>query len=177
MKKTAENRDEENRNRQRKEIAMFFRNLAVMALTLTVLFGVVFGVLCVRDNAMSPRVSAGDLLLYYRLENQLRTQDVIVLKKDGKRYVGRIVAKSGDRVEVTEDACLKVNGNLIVETDIFYDTLRDGDHLDYPVTLGEDQYFVLGDFRIGAEDSRYFGPVEKSEILGKVLILLRRTGF
>ena len=64
-----------------------------------------------------------------------------------------------------------------METDIFYDTLRDGDHLDYPVILGDGQYFVLGDFRIGAEDSRYFGPVEKSEILGKVLILLRRTGF
>ncbi len=168
MEKTAENRD---------EIMMFLRNLTVMALTLIVLFGVVFGVSRVRDNAMAPRISAGDLLLYYRLEKQLRTQDVVVLRKDGKRYVGRIVAKSGDQVEVTEDACLKVNGNLIVETDIFYNTLRDGDRLDYPVTLGEGQYFVLGDFRIGAEDSRYFGPVEKSEILGKVLILLRRTGF
>lgn len=168
MRKKAEQRD---------EIITFFRNLAVMALTLIVLFGVVFGVFRVRDNAMSPRVSAGDLLFYYRLEKQLRTQDVVVLRKDGKRYVGRIVAKSGDQVEVTEDACLKVNGNLIVETDIFYDTLRDGDRLDYPVTLGDGQYFVLGDFRIGAEDSRYFGPVEKSEILGKVLILLRRTGF
>lgn len=182
MRKRAEKRDGEERggeerNRLREEIVMFLRNLAVMVLTLIVMFGVVFGFYRVSDNAMSPRVSAGDLLLYYRLEKQLRTQDVVVLRKDGKRYVGRIVAKSGDQVEVTEDACLKVNGNLIVETDIFYDTLRDGDHLDYPVTLGDGQYFVLGDFRIGAEDSRYFGPVEKSEILGKVLILFRRTGF
>lgn len=182
MRKRAEKRDGEERggeerNRLREEIVMFLRNLAVMVLTLIVMFGVVFGFYRVSDNAMSPRVSAGDLLLYYRLEKQLRTQDVVVLKKEGKRYVGRIVAKSGDQVEVTEDACLKVNGNLIVETDIFYDTLRDGDHLDYPVTLGDGQYFVLGDFRIGAEDSRYFGPVEKSEILGKVLILFRRTGF
>lgn len=177
MRKTTEKRDREERNWQREEIVMFFRNLAVMALTLIVMFGVVFGVYRVHDNAMSPRISAGDLLFYYRLEKQLRTQDVVVLRKDGKRYVGRVVAKSGDQVEVTEDACLKVNGNLIVETDIFYDTLRDGDHLNYPVILGDGQYFVLGDFRIGAEDSRYFGPVEKSEILGKVLILLRRTGF
>lgn len=182
MRKRAEKRDGEERggeerNRLREEIVMFLRNLAVMVLTLIVMFGVVFGFYRVSDNAMSPRVSAGDLLLYYRLEKQLRTQEVVVLRKDGKRYVGRIVAKSGDQVEVTEDACLKVNGNLIVETDIFYDTLRDGDHLDYPVTLGDGQYFVLGDFRIGAEDSRYFGPVEKSEILGKVLILFRRTGF
>lgn len=161
----------------KEEIAVFFRNLAVMVLTLGVLFGVVFGVARVRDNAMSPRISAGDLLLCYRLEKKLRSQDVIVFKKDGKRYAGRIVAKSGDQVEITEDACLKVNGNLIVESDIFYETQRDGERIIYPVTLGDDQYFVLGDFRIGAEDSRYFGPVNKNEIFGKVLILLRRSGF
>ena len=155
----------------------FLIRLLILIGILYLLFGCIFGITTVKSEDMAPRISAGDLLFYYRLEKQLRTQDVVVLRKDGKRYVGRVVAKSGDQVEVTEDACLKVNGNLIVETDIFYDTLRDGDHLDYPVILGDGQYFVLGDFRIGAEDSRYFGPVEKSEILGKVLILLRRTGF
>ena len=155
----------------------FLIRLLILIGILYLLFGCIFGITTVKNEDMAPRISAGDLLFYYRLEKQLRTQDVVVLRKDGKRYVGRVVAKSGDQVEVTEDACLKVNGNLIVETDIFYDTLRDGDHLDYPVILGDGQYFVLGDFRIGAEDSRYFGPVEKSEILGKVLILLRRTGF
>lgn len=162
---------------EKEEIVVFFRNLVVMALTIGVLFGVVFGVARVRDNTMSPRISAGDLLLCYRLEKKLRSQDVIVFRKDGKRYTGRIVAKSGDQVEITEDACLKVNGNLIVESDIFYETQRDGERITYPVTLGDDQYFVLGDFRIGAEDSRYFGPVNKNEIFGKVLILLRRSGF
>ncbi|MBP3771180.1 MAG: signal peptidase I [Treponema sp.] len=40
-----------------------------------------------------------------------------------------------------------------------------------PVTLGPDEYFVLGDDRLSSSDSRIWGPVNKSEIIGKVLML------
>lgn len=45
----------------------------------------------------------------------------------------------------------------------------------YPVTLAEDEVFVLCDYREGAKDSRYFGPVSKSEIKGKVITIVRRS--
>ncbi len=38
------------------------------------------------------------------------------------------------------------------------------------VELGEDEYFVLGDNREHSRDSRQFGPVKRSDILGKLLI-------
>ena len=43
--------------------------------------------------------------------------------------------------------------------------------------LKENEVFVLGDMRKGAKDSRYFGPVEKEEIKGKVFALYRRSKF
>ena len=49
------------------------------------------------------------------------------------------------------------------------------DQVSYPLTLGEDQVFILCDFREGAKDSRYFGAVSQSEIKGKVLAVLRRS--
>ena len=56
------------------------------------------------NDDMAPRISAGDLLLYYRLANDWATGDVMVFEKDGEQYVGRIVAHGGDTVEVTDQA-------------------------------------------------------------------------
>lgn len=39
-----------------------------------------------------------------------------------------------------------------------------------PVTLDSDEYYVLGDNRNGSKDSRSFGPVQKSFIVGRVFL-------
>ena len=122
-----------------------------------------------------PRISSGDLLLYYRLQQSFVSGDVIVLQKDGKRYVGRVAAHGGDTVEITEDAQLSVNGSTVIENDIYYSTPRYESGIVYPVTLAEDEVFVLCDYREGAKDSRYFGPVSKYEIKGKVITIVRRS--
>ena len=102
-------------------------------------------------------------MLFYRLDKSLRSSEVAVFKKDGKWYTGRVVAQGGDSVEITEDAELKVNGSIVIENDIYY-------------TLADDEYFILCDYREGAKDSRYFGPVCGNEIKGKVITLIRRSG-
>lgn len=157
------------------EIRSFFFKLIMMVLLLWILFGVLFGITPMRNNDMSPRISAGDLLLYYRLDENYRTNDVVVFEKDGTEYTGRIVGKGGESVEITEDAQLKVNGGSVIETDIFYSTPRYEEGIEYPVELAEDEYFILCDYRNGAKDSRYFGPVSRSEIKGKVITILRRS--
>ncbi len=159
----------------REEVISFFARLIWMALLLGLMFGLLFGITPAKNNDMSPRISSGDLLLYYRLEKTFRPQDVIVFEKDGRQYIGRVVAKGGDNVEITEDSHLKVNGSTVVETDIFYSTPRYESDVKYPVELGEDQCFVLCDYRTGAKDSRYFGAVNQSEIKGKVITVIRRS--
>lgn len=157
------------------DIKSFFSRLLGMAALMTILFGWLFGIIPMKNNDMSPRISSGDLLLYYRLEKNLRPQDVVVLEKDGKQYVGRIVATSDDTVEITETSNLKVNGSTMIEADIFYPTPIYGDEIKYPLELSENQYFILGDYRDGAKDSRYFGAVDQNAIKGKVLAVIRRS--
>ena len=157
------------------EIRSFFFKLIMMVLLLWVLFGVLFGITPMRNNDMSPRISAGDLLLYYRLDENYRTNDVVVFEKDGTEYTGRIVGKGGESVEITEDSRLSINGSIVMENDIFYSTPRYDDSIAYPVSLAEDEYFILCDYREGARDSRYFGAVKRSEIKGKVNTILRRS--
>lgn len=157
------------------EVISFFMRLAFLVVLLWILFGMVFGLAVMRDDDMSPRISAGDLMLFYRLEDTLRAEDVIIFEKEGRQYTGRIVAVGGDTVEVTEDARLMINGSYVAESNIYYSTPRYESEVAYPVTLGEGQVFVLCDYREGARDSRYFGPVEKTEIQGKVITVIRRS--
>ena len=162
--------------RNRGDVEAFLKRLVGMAVMLWILFGLVFGLAPVRNDDMMPRLSAGDLMLYYRLTQTYHAQDVVVLKKDGVTYTARIVAQGGDKVEITDDAALKVNDSIVLENDIYYTTPKYDDLVSYPVTLAENEFFVLCDYREGAKDSRYFGPVSRGEIKGKVITVLRRSG-
>lgn len=169
------------RRRRRKcadgeDIASFFTKLVAIAVLLVVLLGVAFGITPMKNDDMSPRISAGDLLLYFRLNNKWNNGDVMVFEKDGQQYVGRIVARGGDTVEVTDKATLVVNGSTVLENDIYYTTPKYDGGPTYPVKLAQDQFFILCDYREGARDSRYFGPVNASEIKGKVITVVRRSG-
>ena len=150
--------------------------LAVLVGILWLLLGVVFGITPMANADMQPAVCAGDLMLYYRFEPQMVSGDVVVFDRDEKTYTGRIVAVGGDTVEITGQSELKVNGSTIVENNIYYSTPAYDSEIEYPLTLAEDQYFILGDSREGARDSRFFGAVEKDEIKGKVITIIRRSG-
>lgn len=162
--------------RNQEEVKSFFLRLCILLIFLWIVFGKLFGILPMHNADMSPRISAGDLMLFFRLENRIHNDDVVVLKKDETTYTGRIVARGGDTVEITEDSELKVNGSIVIENDIYYKTPKYEDYVSYPLTLAEDEYFVLCDYREGAKDSRYFGAVRDREILGKVITVIRRSG-
>lgn len=160
----------------RSDIAGFAGRLVMLCILLAVLFGVVFGLMPMPNDDMSPRISAGDLLFFYRLPDDWASGDVLVVDQQGERYVARVVARGGDTVEVTEDATLKVNGNTVLESDIYYTTPRYESDVTYPVTLAADELFVLCDYREGARDSRWYGPVKTDEVVGKVITVIRRSG-
>ena len=125
---------------------------------------------------MKPRLSAGDVMLYYRLEKKILPSDVLVYQKDGKQFVGRVIGQPGDTIDIPEDGGLSINGNIQVEDGIFYDTERyDTEAVKYPITLKENEYFLMSDMRSGGKDSRLFGPVTRKEIKGKVITVLRRS--
>ena len=161
--------------KEKREIILFFTRLLMLVILLVILFGVIFGVATEKNQDMSPQICAGDLMLYYRLERAFSDRDVVVFRRDGTLYTGRIVAKEKDKVEITKKNELKINGSIVNENGIYYKTPAYLDGIDYPVTLKKDQYFVLCDFREGAKDSRYFGAISKKEIKGRVITVLRRA--
>ena len=158
------------------DIVSFFTKLVAMIALLAVLLGLAFGITPMPNDDMAPRISAGDLLLYYRLADDWANGDVMVFEKDGEQYVGRIVARGGDTVEVTDQATLVVNGSTMLENNIYYTTPKYENGPAYPLTLAAGEFFVLCDYREGARDSRYFGAVRPAEVKGKVITVVRRSG-
>ena len=158
------------------DIVSFFTKLVAMIALLAVMLGLAFGITPMPNDDMAPRISAGDLLLYYRLADDWANGDVMVFEKDGEQYVGRIVARGGDTVEVTDQATLVVNGSTVLENNIYYTTPKYENGPAYPLTLAAGEFFVLCDYREGARDSRYFGAVRPAEVKGKVITVVRRSG-
>lgn len=154
----------------------FLVRLFLLITVIGILFGVVFGLTPMANADMQPAVCAGDLMLYYRLDKNLKSDDVVVFQKKGIQYTGRIVAVPGDVVEITDESELMVNKNTVMEDNIFYTTPAYDSEVEYPLALKEDQYFILCDNREGAKDSRSFGVVDTSEIKGKVITIVRRSG-
>lgn len=159
----------------RRDIVGFLARLAFFVVTLWLLFGVVLGVGAVTTGEMAPRICSGDVMLYWRLSQGFNEGDVVVYTADGEERLGRVVARPGDEVTITESGELMVNGAVVVESDITTPTLRYESAVDYPVHLAADEFFVLADLREGGHDSRLYGPIARSQIKGNVISVLRRS--
>ena len=148
--------------------------ILLLAAVAYILFTQVFLITQAKGNDMFPAIKGGDLIIAFRLQDELVKDDVVVYQVDGTTYLGRIVARGNDVVTLDDSGTLLVNGT-VQRGEIVYPTLaKDG--LDYPLRINEGSVFVLGDHRMEAKDSRDFGPIPTDQVEGKVITILRRRG-
>ncbi len=126
----------------------------------------------VQGESMEPTFQSGDYLLVdeisYRVKEPERG-DLIVFRYPGNPslfYIKRIVGLSGDEIEI-------VGGKIFVNGQPFDESYLPAGTQTKPFgndkfVLGEKQFFVLGDNRSYSSDSRRWGPIEKSDIVGEV---------
>ena len=144
---------------------------------LLLFFQLLFGVGTVPSNAMYPAVRAGDLAVYIR-EGEWRVTDAVFYEDSGgKVRIGRIAAKEGDVIGADEEGRVTINGRFLPEDPargIFYETKKREKGFRYPEEVPEGYFFILGDQREEAEDSRDFGLIPEDRIEGKVFTIWRR---
>ena len=160
----------------RRELLFLLLKANVVVTAFVILTGFIFGFDRQSGDSMNPAVKDGDVAFFYRLQKEYSRSDLVVLEKDGEHQVRRVIAGPGDVVDITEEG-LKINGYLQQEEEIYTDTTRFTDGMEFPVTVGSGEYFLLGDNRENARDSRIYGLVKQEEIKGIVLSLLRIRGF
>ena len=127
----------------------------------------------VRGPSMQPTYHSGERLFVTRyFFHGPHRGDVVVFhpptpSKDD--YIKRVIGVPGDRV-VVKDGRVSVNGEPLEETYLSArQTACFGQYCD--VTLGPDEYYVMGDNRPNSSDSRFWGPVTGDRIVGKAWLL------
>ena len=111
-------------------------------------------------------------LIVLRFQN-LRLGDVVVFKAPpdpDKDYIKRVIGVPGDKVYI-KDGSIYLNGKLLNESAYLKSDVKT-----YPgaflkdnqeITVPADEYLVFGDNRSYSSDSREWGYVKKSEIIGE----------
>lgn len=158
----------------RKDYLDLLTRAVLIALVAWIAFSHFFLLMQNRGQDMFPAVKDGDLVIAYRLQREYEKNDLVVYERDGEHRVGRIAARAGDYVTITEDGTLMVNGT-VQSGEIVYPTYPK-ENIVYPYAVPDGTVFILADYRTQAQDSRDFGPVETEDIEAKVLSILRRRG-
>lgn len=127
----------------------------------------------VDGRSMENTLHNGDNLivekLSYRFSDPKRF-DIIVFPPTGKKeyYIKRIIGLPGETVQIDEDGNIYINGELL-EENYGKETIQNPGRAAQPITLGDDEYFVMGDNRNNSKDSRSeeVGNVKRSQIIGR----------
>lgn len=117
----------------------------------------------VHGPSMYPTLHDKDIMimdeLFYKIGG-LNRYDIVVVKNKDSKIIKRVIALPGETIKY-EGNMMYINGNLTV------DEYRNSKIEDFEVTLGSDEYFVMGDNRSVSLDSRSIGPVKSKNILGR----------
>lgn len=116
---------------------------------------------------------------------------VVTMEEKGQKthWVKRVIGMPGDTISCVNDIVF-INGKVLDETQYidpdyrqscvdqfgYFNKVPNADNTDVQdfeeVKLGDDEYYVMGDNRPYSKDSRYVGPVKKSQLFAKKMLVL-----
>lgn len=126
-------------------------------------------VLQVYGNSMTPTLVDGDIVVSTKGAD-FEQGDVIAFYYNNKILVKRVIAGSGDWVDIKEDGTVFVNDKELREP--YIDEKAFGDcNIELPYQVPEARFFVMGDQRSVSVDSRNsaVGCVAEEQIVGKMV--------
>jgi signal peptidase I len=112
--------------------------------------------------------------------NALDRFDIVIVQQNPNvdRYlIKRLIGLPGETISIDEDGLLTVDQIEVAQTFITengyieYTCINDQAMGCQPITLLEDQYFVMGDNRGFSTDSRVFGPINSTQLIGKLIAI------
>jgi len=122
----------------------------------------------VAGDSMQSTLASGDTVLITRFDYLVSPPergDVVQLEVPGRDglYLKRVIGLPGDEVEI-------ISGNVYINGQVLYEPYATLSQDDFCITLGADEYFVLGDNRPVSYDSREeeFGVISASCFRGRV---------
>ena len=199
MKKSKKNELRYNEDDERtllEDILGFIKVFVVSAIVILLFVNFVAHPVRVDGRSMYPTLKDGEFGFTNVggvLLNGVERGDIVVvtMEEEGQKthWVKRVIGLPGDTVSCVNDV-VYINGKVLDETKYIAPDYRQSwiDKIGYfnqvpnadntnvedfeEVKLGDDEYYVMGDNRPYSKDSRYVGPVKKSQIFAKKMLVL-----
>lgn len=168
------------------KISKFFRVILnwIILIFIAAIVGYAFVTFCfqtveVVGPSMSPTLLDGQTVLVDKLDyrfHDIKRFDIVVYSKvDSDSYydIKRVIALPGETIHINNGK-IYINGDELKDCPITANIINPGIAAE-GITLGKNEYFVIGDNVNNSEDSRYIniGKISKTEIKGKVVRILK----
>lgn len=177
----------EKRKKDKKGMSVLLQ--LVLLVVLALLLRNVMGTVLVKGSSMEPNFYHGDFVFINKLSTafgSLQKGDVVIcrLDEEKKNIIKRVIGLPGDVIDFRETDggedtiyALYINDELVRE-DYIKAPMDSKGNIDYPYTVPENSYFVMGDNRNASSDSRRksVGAIEKEDLMGKVIFRLYPFG-
>ena len=171
-----------------KETVEWLESIAVAIVAVVILFSFFFRIVGIEGPSMQNTLFAGDRIVISNMFYTPKCGDVVVISRNyfnehttetnySEPIIKRVIATEGMTVDInflTGD--VSVDGVVLEENYIKTTTTTKWD-IDFPLIVGENQIFVLGDNRAESMDSRdsRIGLIDERYILGKALFRIYRS--
>lgn len=162
------------------ELYSWLRTLVCVVIGTVLLFTLVLRIVRVDGPSMRDTLQDGDILLAVsrQLSGGLEAGDIVVVKKEyfnnGQPIVKRIIATEGQTVDIDFDEGVVYVDDVALEEDYILEPTYLEEGVQFPVTVPENSFFLLGDNRNDSLDSRSpdLGTVDEREVIGKAVLLV-----
>jgi signal peptidase I len=156
-----------------KEILVTFLLALIIVIPIRVFL---FQPFLVKGQSMEPSFYTGDYLIVdeitYRFRDPKRGEAIVFKypQNEKQKFIKRVVGLPNETVEINADELIVKNK----KGETVYSEKNPSNSIfgDLKIQLEDGEFFVLGDNRAHSLDSRYFGKVEKKEIVGRVILRL-----
>ena len=172
------------RTREETKERSIFRELGGWLLYILIIIGITYLIITfvgqrtrVSGSSMETTLSNGDNLIVDKLTyhfKEPKRYDIIVFPykyEENTYYIKRIIGLPGETVQVI-DGYTYINGEQLVGDIYGTEVMEAAGIAAEPITLGEDEYFVLGDNRNHSSDSRdpSVGILKRKDLMGRAWI-------
>lgn len=164
----AERKRIQHKKAYRKSLLQTIYVLIIVAAFAVLISSLFLPVVQITGHSMNPVLEEGDIVLILK-RNHFKSGDIISFTWNNKTLIKRVIAGPGDWVEIDDTGTVYVNEKALEEPYITEKSLGQCD-LEFPIQVGDDEYFVIGDQRESSIDSRnsVIGNVKKEHLIGRV---------
>ena len=144
--------------------------LILVAAIAVLIATLILPVLQISGSSMEPTLNHGEIVVLVKTA-ELKNGDLCGFSYSNKILIKRVIGVSGDIIFMDEDGNVIVNGEMLDEPYVTDKGYGECD-IEFPYTVPENSYFLMGDHRQTSIDSRnsLIGCIEQTQIVGKIFL-------